>query len=99
MQWLENSTAQESQQFFKDFDEKWSWFINPRDEVQSDTNALLINHDKISIEVARNFSTSAAARLFDQEISEVVSSFSCICWYMFDRFPRYIFQLDDCFEL
>lgn len=100
VQWLENSTAQESQQFFKGFDEKWSGFINHHDQVHSDTNALLRNHDKISVEIAKSFSTSAAARLFDQEISEVVSYFPYSCWYIFERFPGYIFQLlKKCFDM
>ena len=71
--WLQSQTAKEGKLYIEFFDKKWQAFINEMNCVHLDTYLILDRGDEQSIKVVENFSASAAARLFEQEIREAVS--------------------------
>ncbi|KAH7677071.1 Dynamin GTPase protein [Dioscorea alata] len=70
--WLQLQTAKEGKLYIEFFDQKWQAFINEMNCVHLDTYLILDKGDEQSIKVVENFSASAAARLFEQEIREAV---------------------------
>ncbi|KAJ0978825.1 hypothetical protein J5N97_014299 [Dioscorea zingiberensis] len=70
--WLQSQTAQEGKFYKEYFNKKWQAFINEKNCVHQESYELLDKGDQQSIKVVENFSASAAARLLEQEIREVV---------------------------
>lgn len=75
--WLQSQTAKEGKLYIEFFDQKWQAFINEMNCVHLDTYLILDKGDEQSIKVVENFSASAAARLFEQEIREAVGISFC----------------------
>ncbi|KAK6940818.1 hypothetical protein RJ641_030349 [Dillenia turbinata] len=73
------------------FEKKWPSVIYPHAEVQLETIELLRKADELSVKAIENFSASAASKLFDQEIREVllvVSNFPARRQKVIDKVKR-----------
>lgn len=72
--WLHSSNTCEGKRIKETFDKRWPTFVNSRHQVHSEAYELMGKGDEVSLQVVTNFSPSAAAKLFEQEVREVVSS-------------------------
>ncbi|XP_006851107.2 probable transmembrane GTPase FZO-like, chloroplastic isoform X1 [Amborella trichopoda] len=70
--WLDCSNAREGMQYTQIFEKEWPGFVFPEGLTLSEKNQLLDRREEHSIKVLEQFSASAATKLFDQEIREVV---------------------------
>lgn len=73
MTWLKSKSTHEGMLYKESFERKWPLFVYPHNQVGLETHELLKKGDELSLKALENFSTSAASKLFDQEIREVVS--------------------------
>lgn len=73
----------------------------PATQLHFETYELLKKVDDLSLKIIRNFSPSAASKLFDQEIREAVRDLLKPCWsflsrklevYMTNDFDRFLFS-------
>ncbi|CAN6452867.1 unnamed protein product [Victoria cruziana] len=67
--WLHSSNVRECMRYKETFEKNWPAFSSG---TPSETGQLFSKGDERSIEVATKFSASAASKLFEQEIREVV---------------------------
>lgn len=70
--WLQSKNGQQRKLLSDRFYEQFNSLIGIEDEVQLGTNEFLGKGEELSIRVVENFGASAASRLFEQEIREVV---------------------------
>ncbi|ONK67439.1 uncharacterized protein A4U43_C05F50 [Asparagus officinalis] len=70
--WLLSNNAHEGQVFIELFNERWHSLVNKEENLQLENYGLLGKGEEFSTRVMENFSASAAAKLFEQEIREVV---------------------------
>jgi hypothetical protein len=54
------------------FHERWGSLITQEERLSSDPNGLVNEGDKLSIKALNGFSATAAAKVFEEEIREVV---------------------------
>lgn len=73
MTWLQSNSAREGTLYKESFERKWPLFVYPRNQGGLEAYELLKKGDELSLKVIEDFSASAASKLFDQEIREVVS--------------------------
>eukprot|EP00268_Persea_americana_P058683 TRINITY_DN7126_c0_g1_i7.p1 TRINITY_DN7126_c0_g1~~TRINITY_DN7126_c0_g1_i7.p1 ORF type:complete len:845 (-),score=168.11 TRINITY_DN7126_c0_g1_i7:738-3128(-) len=71
--WLHSSNACEGKRIKETFEKRWPTFVNSRHQVHSEAYELMGKGDEVSLQVVTNFSPSAAAKLFEQEVREVHS--------------------------
>ena len=74
MTWLQSNNAREGSLYKESFERKWPLFVHPHNQVGLEAYELLRKGDELSLKVLEDFSASAASKLFDQEIREVVSA-------------------------
>lgn len=72
--WLESSYVREANFYAELFNKRWNTPVDVKDKAQPDTCVLVSKGGELSTKVLEGFSASAAARVFEQEIREVVSS-------------------------
>lgn len=72
--WLHSSNACEGKRIKESFEKRWPTFVNSHHQMHSDTYELMGKGEEVSLQVVKNFSPSAAAKLFEQEVRELVSS-------------------------
>lgn len=70
--WLDYSNACEGKRLKESFEKRWPTLVNSHSQMPSETYGLLGKGKELSLEVVKNFSPSAAANLFEQELREVV---------------------------
>ncbi|KAJ6797597.1 putative transmembrane GTPase FZO-like, chloroplastic [Iris pallida] len=70
--WLQSKNGQQRKLLSDRFYEQFNSLIGIEDKVQLGTNEFLGKGEELSIRVVENFGASAASRLFEQEIREVV---------------------------
>uniref|UniRef100_A0A1D1XXT4 Uncharacterized protein in xynA 3'region n=2 Tax=Anthurium amnicola TaxID=1678845 RepID=A0A1D1XXT4_9ARAE len=70
--WLHSKATHERQLYLDSFEKKWSRFLSVNREVHPEASDLMAKGEELSIKVTDKFSSSAAAKLFEQEIREVV---------------------------
>ncbi|KAG7036365.1 putative transmembrane GTPase FZO-like, chloroplastic [Cucurbita argyrosperma subsp. argyrosperma] len=68
--WLQSCNAQEGIVYQESLQKLWPSIVFPATQVQFGTYELLKKVDDQSLKVIKNFSPSAASKLFDQEIRE-----------------------------
>jgi hypothetical protein len=54
------------------FHERWDALIPEEERVLSDSNELINEGEKLTVKALNGFNTSAAAKVFEEEIREVV---------------------------
>ncbi|XP_068658902.1 probable transmembrane GTPase FZO-like, chloroplastic isoform X2 [Aristolochia californica] len=69
--WLESSNNREGRRYQESFTKRWATSLNSQKVVTSESYELR-GGDGLSLKVLEDFSADAAARLFEQEIREVV---------------------------
>ncbi|GJN14327.1 hypothetical protein PR202_gb01138 [Eleusine coracana subsp. coracana] len=69
--WLSSSNAREANLYLECFRERWDALVPQEEIVLSDPNELINEGEKLSIKSLDGFSTSAAAKVFEEEIREV----------------------------
>ncbi|XP_042517367.1 probable transmembrane GTPase FZO-like, chloroplastic isoform X2 [Macadamia integrifolia] len=69
--WLQSNNIHEGRLYGEYFEKRWPSFVSPHNQV-SETHKLLKKGEELSLKVVEDFSASAAAKLFEQEIREVV---------------------------
>lgn len=74
MTWLQSSNAREGRVYKEALEQRWSSFVDPH-QVQLQKTDILGERCELSIKVLEDFSVTAASKLFEQEIREVVSYF------------------------
>ncbi|CAL2280867.1 unnamed protein product [Prunus armeniaca] len=67
--WLQSDNAREGRMYAETFEKRWSSFVYPHRQVHLETSLEKVN--ELSLKVIEGFSTNAASKLFEQEISEV----------------------------
>lgn len=72
--WLQSSNAHEGSLYKDSFATQWPPSVYPNTQVHLETYELLKKLDRVSLRVIENCNSSAASKLFEQEIREVVSS-------------------------
>ncbi|XP_010255948.1 PREDICTED: probable transmembrane GTPase FZO-like, chloroplastic isoform X2 [Nelumbo nucifera] len=70
--WLQSSNVREGRLYKESFEKRWPEFVYPHNEVQLEAYELLKKGEELSLKVIEDFNASAAAKLFEQEIREVV---------------------------
>ncbi|XP_020086366.1 probable transmembrane GTPase FZO-like, chloroplastic isoform X3 [Ananas comosus] len=70
--WLESSYVCEANFYAELFNKRWNTPVDVKDKAQPDTCVLVSKGGELSTKVLEGFSASAAARVFEQEIREVV---------------------------
>ncbi|KAG9457936.1 hypothetical protein H6P81_002444 [Aristolochia fimbriata] len=70
--WLASSNDREGKRYQESFTKRWATSLNSQKVVTSESYELLKGGDGISLKVLEDFSASAAVRLFEQEIRDVV---------------------------
>ncbi|KAG7011236.1 putative transmembrane GTPase FZO-like, chloroplastic, partial [Cucurbita argyrosperma subsp. argyrosperma] len=68
--WLQSGNAQEGRMYQESLEKLWPSIVFPTTEMPSETYELLKKVDDLSLKVIKNFSPSAASKLFNQEIRE-----------------------------
>ncbi|KAJ4968941.1 hypothetical protein NE237_015642 [Protea cynaroides] len=71
LEWLQSNNTREGRLFQEYFEKRWPSFVSPVNQVL-DTHKLQNKGEKLSQKVVEDFSANAAAKLFEQEIREVV---------------------------
>ncbi|RWW63539.1 hypothetical protein BHE74_00029272, partial [Ensete ventricosum] len=71
--WLESRNSDEAKLYMECFEKRWPTLVDYERMVYLETYASLNISEDFSMKVLENFSSAAAARLFEQEIREVVS--------------------------
>ncbi|KAF9606424.1 hypothetical protein IFM89_025113 [Coptis chinensis] len=69
--WLQSNNVRERRLYKQIFEKRWPSSVNQHDLVHLRTDKLQGKGEELSIKVLENFSASAAATLFEQEIREV----------------------------
>ncbi|KAK3138879.1 hypothetical protein QOZ80_5AG0374620 [Eleusine coracana subsp. coracana] len=69
--WLSSSNAREANLYLECFRERWDALVPQEEIVLSDPNELINEGEKLTIKSLDGFSTSAAAKVFEEEIREV----------------------------
>ncbi|KAM1001779.1 hypothetical protein ACFX13_008347 [Malus domestica] len=67
--WLQSDSAREGRMYAEMFEKRWPSFVYPYSGVHSENSLKKVN--ELSLKVKEGFSTSAASKLFEQEIREV----------------------------
>ncbi|KAB2605305.1 hypothetical protein D8674_005022 [Pyrus ussuriensis x Pyrus communis] len=67
--WLQSDSACEGRMYAEMFEKRWPSFVYPYGGVHSENSLKKVN--ELSLKVIEGFSTSAASKLYDQEIREV----------------------------
>ncbi|XP_058082986.1 probable transmembrane GTPase FZO-like, chloroplastic isoform X2 [Magnolia sinica] len=70
--WLQSSNAREGRRYKESFEKRWPAVVKPQDSTPSESYELMTKKEDISLQIIENFSPSAAAKLLDQELREVV---------------------------
>ncbi|CAL9094264.1 unnamed protein product [Musa textilis] len=70
--WLESRNSDEAKLYMECFEKRWPALVDYEHKVYLETYASLDTSEDFSMKVLENFSSAAAARLFEQEIREVV---------------------------
>ncbi|KAF8394426.1 hypothetical protein HHK36_020634 [Tetracentron sinense] len=70
--WLQSNTARQGRLYCESFEKRWPSFVYPHNKVQFETYGLMKKREELSVKVIENFSSIAVAKLFEQEIREVV---------------------------
>ncbi|XP_043691420.1 probable transmembrane GTPase FZO-like, chloroplastic isoform X2 [Telopea speciosissima] len=70
LMWLQSNNAREGTLYREYFEKRWPSFANPHNQ-EVETQKLLKKGEELSLKVVEDFSASAAAKLFEQEIREV----------------------------
>lgn len=76
MAWLQ-CNAREGRVYKDAFADRWASCADPLKQVELENRDLLMARCEFSKTVLDNFSATAASKLFEQEIREVVSSSIC----------------------
>ena len=71
--WLESRNSDEANLYMECFEKRWPASVDYERKVYLETCASLDTSEDFSMKVLENFSSAAAAKLFEQEIREVVS--------------------------
>ncbi|WOK99114.1 putative transmembrane GTPase FZO-like, chloroplastic isoform X1 [Canna indica] len=71
-EWLESSYSHEAKLYMECFETRWPSLVDYKGGAHLETFPLSGKPEDISLKVIENFSASAAAKLFEQEIREVV---------------------------
>ena len=79
--WLGENNAHEAKRYKETFEKRWPSFVDSLDRMEFSTNFVVGEVDAQSISSIEKFSATAASKLFDQEIREVVSYLCSICWF------------------
>ncbi|MCL7038402.1 hypothetical protein MKW94_010241, partial [Papaver nudicaule] len=69
--WLESNSSRERMLYNEALEKRWPSYLNQHNQLHSGSHDLQ-KKDDLSVKSLENFSASAAAKLFDQEIREVV---------------------------
>ena len=79
--WLSSSNTREANLYLECFHERWNSLVSQEESVSSDRTELVNEGEKLSIKALDGFSATAAAKVFEEEIREVV------CLLKFIVFP------------
>ncbi|KAK1291506.1 hypothetical protein QJS10_CPB17g01875 [Acorus calamus] len=71
-EWLQSNNAREGKLYQVLFENRWPSYVKLKDIVPTETYDLLCKGENLSMKVTENFSAGAAAKLFEQELREVV---------------------------
>jgi hypothetical protein len=69
---LSSSNTREANIYLECFHERWDALIPEEERVLSDSNELINEGEKLAVKALNGFNTSAAAKVFEEEIREVV---------------------------
>jgi hypothetical protein len=69
--WLSSNNTREANLYLECF-QRWDALIDQEERVLSGTNEVTIEGEKLTIRALDGFSSSAAAKVFEEEIREVV---------------------------
>lgn len=92
--WLESSNTHEGMLYKESFERRWPLFVNQNRQLHMESLKSLKKANELSLGVIRDFKGTAASKLFDQEIREVVgvqksfSIISCALLSFNKNFPR-----------
>ncbi|KAK1317874.1 hypothetical protein QJS10_CPA05g00854 [Acorus calamus] len=70
--WLQSNNAREGKLYQVLFENRWPSYVKLKDIVPTETYDLLCKGENLSMKVTENFSAGAAAKLFEQELREVI---------------------------
>lgn len=73
MTWLQSSNVREGMLYKESFEKRWPSFVYPNSQLHLETLESSKKVNELSLGVIQDFSGTAASKLFDQEIREVVS--------------------------
>lgn len=71
--WLRSSNIREGILYQESFEKRWPSIVFPNSQLHLQTLESLKKLNELSLQVIQDFSGTAASKLFDQEIREVVS--------------------------
>lgn len=70
--WLSSNNLREGKLFIEQFDKQWHQLIDEKDKTHSENLGYIDKEEEFCLKALENFSSNAAARLFEQEIREIV---------------------------
>ncbi|KAK4731934.1 hypothetical protein R3W88_024922 [Solanum pinnatisectum] len=69
--WLQSKRDQEVQFYKQSFEKRWTSLVNPFDQIELGTTAVLGRKSEVTISVIEDFSAAAASKLLERDIREV----------------------------
>ncbi|KAK4731936.1 hypothetical protein R3W88_024924 [Solanum pinnatisectum] len=69
--WLQSKRDQEVQFYKQSFEKRWTSLVNPFDQIELGTTAVLDRKSEVTISVIEDFSAAAASKLLERDIREV----------------------------
>ncbi|KAL5229956.1 hypothetical protein ABZP36_028732 [Zizania latifolia] len=70
--WLSSTNIREASIYVECFDERWGTLVSQEQKVTPEQNKVVNEGEKLCIKALDDFSASAAAKVFEEEIREVV---------------------------
>jgi hypothetical protein len=87
---LSSSNTREAKVYLECFCERWGALVAPEERVLLDPNGLVSEGEKLTIKALDGFNASAAAKVFEEEIREVVCPINGLDFLMLiDMFQIY----------
>ena len=74
--WLSSSNTREANFYLECFHERWAALVAQEERVLLDPNGLINEGEKLTVKALDGFNASSTAKVFEEEIREVV----CILW-------------------